>query len=223
MPSAGSAARPWLNMRKTNSSMRLDVASSVSRKMPPKNGRKKTSIIRALKPKLRRASSGGGLRPHPDLVERAREHVPPQAGDQELVAEGADGGRQRRRRGPGLPEGIGDAVKLAAGPHQGSGREGAQLEGLVVEEPPRLRIGGEENLKSAVEEEAVHAVRADAAHPARRTPPGPGRGCPSPGAAARSRGRPCRLRRSPPSRPADLFPWIGIIMLFRVAPCRGSR
>jgi hypothetical protein len=56
IPAAGRAARPSLNMRKTSSSMRLEVASSVSRKMPPKKGRKNVSTIRWLKPKLRRAS-----------------------------------------------------------------------------------------------------------------------------------------------------------------------
>ena len=45
MPSAGRAAYPSENIFSTNSSIRLDVCSSVSKKIPPKKGLKKASII----------------------------------------------------------------------------------------------------------------------------------------------------------------------------------
>ncbi len=57
MPSRGSAASPWANMRNTNSNMRLDVSRSRSRNIPPRNGRMNRSMIRSEKPKARSAAS----------------------------------------------------------------------------------------------------------------------------------------------------------------------
>ena len=53
MPAFGIAAEPVENIRNTNSHIRLDVASSRSRKTPPKNGRKNFSIMTSEKPRWR--------------------------------------------------------------------------------------------------------------------------------------------------------------------------
>src|SRR5210317_646167 len=52
IPSAGSEIFPDANIRKTNSAIRLDVVNSASKNTPPRNGRKKPSIIEAENPKF---------------------------------------------------------------------------------------------------------------------------------------------------------------------------
>src|SRR5207253_1698831 len=77
----------------------------------------------------------------------------------QLVREVSDRSEQRRGQGPGLAEGVGDAMELALDPHQRARREGPQPEGPEVEEPPGFRVGGQQYLEPPVEEEAIHPVR----------------------------------------------------------------
>ena len=57
MPAAGSAASPSEKSLKTKAKSRLEVSSVGSRKMPPRNGRKKASIRSLEKPSRRSASA----------------------------------------------------------------------------------------------------------------------------------------------------------------------
>ena len=52
-------------------------------------------------------------------------------------------------------------MKTAIDPHQGSRIERMQIEGLVIQHPCRLGVGGEQNLEAAIAEEALDAVRLD--------------------------------------------------------------
>ena len=57
MPCAGTAVSPSANIRNTNSSIRLDVAKSASKKTPPSQGRINRPIICSLNPCARNALS----------------------------------------------------------------------------------------------------------------------------------------------------------------------
>jgi hypothetical protein len=62
-----------------------------------------------------------------------------------------------------MTPGISQKTQLPPPSQIGPGVEGLELEGGVVQQTLRLRIGREQNLKTAVEEEAIHEVCADAA------------------------------------------------------------
>ena len=49
-------------------------------------------------------------------------------------------------------------MKLAIEPHQGSGIKRAQLQGRIVENALRFRIGGKQDLKAAIQQEAVSCM-----------------------------------------------------------------
>ncbi len=49
-------------------------------------------------------------------------------------------------------------MELAAVPHQRTGLERLQLQGTVIQQPLRFRIGRQHYLESAIEAKAVHEV-----------------------------------------------------------------
>ena len=162
MPAEGRAARPSLNMRKTNSSMRLDVAELRLQEDSAEERAEERVDHPLAEAEASQRLQGRRLRPRPDFLHSPLQDVPSESRDGLLVRERSDGREQRGRQRPGLAERVRDAVELAARPHQRAGLERLEAQSLVVEHPPRLGIGGEEHLEPAVEEEAVHPVRAHA-------------------------------------------------------------
>lgn len=61
-----------------------------------------------------------------------------------------------------MAERVGDGVELAIVEDSGAGVELLEVEGLIIEELLGFRVGGDEDLEAAVEEEAVDNVGADA-------------------------------------------------------------
>ena len=53
-------------------------------------------------------------------------------------------------------------MEVGGAPDERAGQERLQVEGPVVQDPARLRVGREQDLEAAVEAEAVPEVRADA-------------------------------------------------------------
>lgn len=62
-----------------------------------------------------------------------------------------------------MAERVGDGVELAIVEDSGAGVELLEVEGLIIEELLGFRVGGDEDLEAAVEEEAVDNVGAHAA------------------------------------------------------------
>jgi hypothetical protein len=108
-------------MRKRNSKKRLEVASSGSRKTPPKKGLKKRSMM--------------------SLLAIASQHVRAQRGHAQLVGQRHDRVEEKASRSGEVAKGVGEAMEASTVPHQRTGAKVFQLQCRVIELPPRFGIG----------------------------------------------------------------------------------
>ena len=165
MPGAGTAASPSANMRNTNRNIRLDVTRSRSRKMPPKNGRKKSVDHRVGEPAAPAEEvERQPLRPAElvlDLAGASPSRSAARCGA--CRASVPIGAAKTAQAGERVAARVGQAVEPAAEADQGAAVERLQVERAVVEDALGLGVGGEQDLKAAVEAEAVDGVGADAA------------------------------------------------------------
>ena len=164
MPIAGTAESPMARQCSTTSAMRALPDSAGSSWMPPSSGRKKRSMMRALKPcglqRLQGADVGpaqqvagiGRLHPAEQLARGATCRVASRSGASALGSS-SDGRRSR----------VADGVGALAGPHQRAGQERTHLQAPEVELRRHLGVRREEDLEATVEPEAVDEI---GAHPA---------------------------------------------------------
>jgi hypothetical protein len=89
-------------------------------------------------------------------------HPAPQACDAQGVQRGRHSGEQRADRVLRTTERVRDACKAAARSHHRPGREAPEAQGVQVEHVLRFWVCRQENLKAAVEQEAVDAIGAHA-------------------------------------------------------------
>ena len=166
MPAAGSAASPSEKSLKTKAKSRLEVSSEGSRKMPPRNGRKKASTRALEKPSRRSASAVVTCGAVSSSFSEKRESRRRSRATRSLSGRLPGAPRRLWSAWSGWRKRIGDAREAAVPADERAALEGPQAEALVVERPPRLGVRREQHLEAAVEQEAVDLVRAHA--PARR-------------------------------------------------------
>ena len=162
MPAAGRATSPSAIIRNTNSSIRLEAESERSSRIPPKNGRKKASIISAEKPSACSLSAADVSGSPEEVLERAAADAPPEARHAQAVGEGAHAGGERPPRALGPPPRVGELVEAGGAADERAGKERSKVERRVVEDATGLGVGGEQHLEAAIEPEALHDVGAHA-------------------------------------------------------------
>src|SRR5882724_192253 len=162
MPRAGRTVSPSQSILKINSNMRLDDFNSPSRRIPPKNGRKKRWMNSSEKP-ADTSIFRGALRALENLLDRGGTQAGAQAQHAKLVEEAAEIGAQRfvptARRAPGIDK----LVHASGKPGKNTGREFFQFQGVIVERALSLGIRGEQDLEAAIQQKSFNLVSADAA------------------------------------------------------------
>ena len=175
--------------------MRLEVASSGSRKMPPRNGRKNRSMIFPGESVLAQGGEGRDFRCAEHLIDFRGQNLSPQLRDQQLVVECADWSKRRGQNLSRPADGIRNRVKLAVIPHDRARFELAKIERTEIQAAPRFRISRQQDLEATVQQESHRLRRCGRGHRCHpRLPPlePTGRG------AAVQLPRPSRTRRLPP-------------------------
>ena len=130
--------------------------------MPPTSGRKNRSTIVRAEPSVTERVGGVDVLAAEQLRHRWRHGVGVAAASSRSLSTGDPTGAPTVDRMPaGLAEGIADRVEPITDPDHGTRLERPEPERRDVDLAVQLGVGGEQDLKAAIEQEPVHLVGPD--------------------------------------------------------------